>query len=296
MLPGDVQLFLVGIAAQLDDLHAIQQRPGNGGRGVGRGDEHHTAEIHRHLHKVVAERTVLLAVQHLQQRGGGVAPHVAGQLVDLVQHQQRIHGARSAQRLDDTSRHGADVRFPVSPDVGLVTHAAQTEPRALAVHSPRHGHGHGGLAHAGRPHQAQDLPLGVRIQLPHGDELQHPFLHLVQPVVLLVQYFPRLRHVRPLTGGLVPRQLQAHVQIVPYHRRLGAAEGLLGQPLHLFCQLFMYLVRQVRSLDPGGIFLYLLVAVIAQLVLQHLHLLPQDHVLLHLRHAHTNLLFHLGFQ
>ena len=52
---GDLQLLLVGVAAQLDDLHPVQQRAGDGGGGVGRGDEHHAAQVHRHLQKMVAE-------------------------------------------------------------------------------------------------------------------------------------------------------------------------------------------------------------------------------------------------
>ena len=36
----DLHLFLVRIAAQLDYFHPIQQRPGDGVRGIGSGDEH----------------------------------------------------------------------------------------------------------------------------------------------------------------------------------------------------------------------------------------------------------------
>ena len=84
---GDLQLLFVGIGVQLNDLHPVQQRPGDGLCGVGCGDEHHLAEIHRDLQEVVPEGAVLLTVQHLQQGGGRVAPVVIAQLVDLVQQQ-----------------------------------------------------------------------------------------------------------------------------------------------------------------------------------------------------------------
>ena len=45
-----------------------------------------------------------------------------------------------------------------------------------------------------------------------------------------------------------------------------------------------------------GILVNFLVAVLAQFVLQHLHLLTQDHILLHLSHPLTHLLIHLHFQ
>ena len=139
MVTGDVELLLVGVAAQLDDLHTVQQRTGDGGGGVGGGDEHDAAQIHGDFDEMIPEGAVLGAVQHLQQRGGRVAPHIAGQLVDLVQHQQRVHRAGAGQGLDDAAGHRADVRFAVAADVGLVADAAQGQAGALAVHGPGHG-------------------------------------------------------------------------------------------------------------------------------------------------------------
>ena len=49
MLPGDLHLFLIGVAAQLDNLHTVQQRAGNGVGGIGRGDEHDPAQVHGNL-------------------------------------------------------------------------------------------------------------------------------------------------------------------------------------------------------------------------------------------------------
>ena len=69
VLLGDLQLFLIGIAAQLDDLHPVQQGTGDGVQGVGGGDEHHPAQVHRHLQEVIPEGMILLTVQHLQQGG-----------------------------------------------------------------------------------------------------------------------------------------------------------------------------------------------------------------------------------
>ena len=293
---GDLQLLLIGVAAQLDDLHPIQQRPGDGGGGVGRGDEHHPAQIHRHLQKMVAEGGVLLAVQHLQQSRGRVAPHIAGELVDLIQHQQGVHGAGAADGLDDAAGHSADIRLAVAADIRLVPDAAQTEPRQLPVHGLGHGDGHGGLAHTGRANQTEDLALGVGVQLVDGDELQYTLLHRFQTVVIPIQQLPRLLHIRPLTGVLVPRHLQTDVQIVADNGGLRAAKGLLGKPLHLLCQPLMYLLGQMGALDLLCVLRQLLVAVVAQLVLQDLHLLPQDHVLLHLCHPLAHLLLHLHLQ
>ena len=65
VLLGDLQLFLVGIAAQLDDLHPVQQGPGNRIQRVGCGNEHHLREVQRNFQEVIPEGVVLLAVQRL---------------------------------------------------------------------------------------------------------------------------------------------------------------------------------------------------------------------------------------
>ena len=184
----------------------------------------------------------------------------------------------------------------MAADVGLVTDAAQRQTGALTVHGTGHGQGHGGLAHAGRADKAEDLALGVRVQLADGDKLQNALLHLVQSVVVLVQNFTGLGHIRPVAGGLVPRQLQADIQIVADNGGLGAGVGLLTQPLQLAEQLVMYLLRQAEGVDLSGVGLQLLVAVLAQLVLEDLDLLAEDHVALDLGHTAAYLLLHLRLQ
>ena len=84
---GNLQLFLIGIAGQLNDLHPVQQGPGNGVCGVGGGDEEHVGQVKGQLQKVVPEGAVLFPVQHLQQRRGGITVDIGGQLVYLVQQQ-----------------------------------------------------------------------------------------------------------------------------------------------------------------------------------------------------------------
>ena len=112
-------------SCQLDDLHAVQQRPGNGDvvlavvmnitwlRSTGTS-------------RKWSRKAPFCSLSSTSSSAEAGSPRiVAGQLVDLVQQQQRIHGARSADGLDDAAGHGADIGFPVAPDVRLVTHAAQ---------------------------------------------------------------------------------------------------------------------------------------------------------------------------
>ena len=147
---GDLELLGLGVAGELDDLHAVAQRPRDRVQVVGRGDEHDLGEVEGEVEVVVAEGGVLLGVEHLEHRAGRVAAEVRAHLVDLVDHEQRVVGAGVAQRADDHAGHGADVGAAVPADLGLVAHAADADALELAAQRPRHRAPQRRLADAGR--------------------------------------------------------------------------------------------------------------------------------------------------
>ena len=120
------------------------------------GDEQHLREVERHLEVVIAERRVLLGVEHLEQRRRRIAAEVGADLVDLVEHEHRVARARAAQALDDAARQRADVGAPVAADLRLVAHAAERDAHELAPERARDRAAERGLADAGRPDEAQD--------------------------------------------------------------------------------------------------------------------------------------------
>ena len=67
MVLGDMQLFFIGVAVELDDLHPVQKRPGDGGGRIGSRDENHVAQIEGNFQIVIAEGVILLAVQRFQK-------------------------------------------------------------------------------------------------------------------------------------------------------------------------------------------------------------------------------------
>ena len=79
-----MDLFVFGVALQLDDLHAIAKRFGNRIEHVRGGDEHHLGEIERHIEIIVAESCVLLRVKSFEQRGRWIAAEVAPELIDFI--------------------------------------------------------------------------------------------------------------------------------------------------------------------------------------------------------------------
>ena len=64
----DLQLFLRGVAGQLDDFHAVAQRSGDRIEHVGGAHEQYRRKVVGHREVVVAEGAVLLGVEHFEQR------------------------------------------------------------------------------------------------------------------------------------------------------------------------------------------------------------------------------------
>ena len=76
---------------------------------------------------MVEKADVLLGVEGLQQRRRRVALMAVAELVDLVEHDHRIHHLDFFQCLDQLAGQGADVSASMAFDLGLVTHAADAE-------------------------------------------------------------------------------------------------------------------------------------------------------------------------
>ena len=82
-------------------------------------------QVERHAEVVVAERVVLLRVEHLEHRRRRVALDAPAELVDLVEHHHAVARAGLADALDDVAGQRADIGAPVAADLGLVMHAAE---------------------------------------------------------------------------------------------------------------------------------------------------------------------------
>ena len=162
---------------------------------------------------MVLEGAVLLRVQHLQQCAGGVSLVISRQLVDLVQQNDRVAALGRGDGADNTPRHGADVGAAVAADLRLVMDTAQTHAGKFTAHALRHRMGDGGLAHTRRADQTDDLPLHILVQLAHRQQLQNPFLDLLQTIMIPVQHLAGMGLIQIILRGCVPGQRQTGVQI-----------------------------------------------------------------------------------
>ena len=90
MLPGNMIFFILRITGNLDDLHTVQQRPGNRLHIVCRGDKQDFRQIQGNLNIMIRKFIILLRIQHLQQRRGSVPFIIAADFINFIQKHQRV--------------------------------------------------------------------------------------------------------------------------------------------------------------------------------------------------------------
>ena len=133
------------------------------------------------------------------------------------------------------------------------------------------------LAHARRSDEAEDRPLDVGLHLAHGEVLEDAVLHLLEVVVVVVEDLLGLGEVDLDLAALVPGQRDQPVQVGPGDRVLGRGRGHAREALELPQGLLLGLLGHPRRLDLLAQLgrLALLVVVVAELLLDGLHLLAQ---------------------
>src|ERR1700690_3387181 len=95
-------------------------------------------------------------------------------LVDFIEHQDRIVHARAPYPLNDPARHSADIGPPVAAQLGFVVQSTQTEALKFPAQSPGDGLAERGLSYARGSHKAKNGSFGLWVQLEHSQVLQNP--------------------------------------------------------------------------------------------------------------------------
>ena len=171
-----------------------------------------------HVQVVIAERVVLLGIEHFEQRRRRVAAEVGAELVDLVEDEDRVLRLGAAQPLDDLPGQRADVGAAMAADLRLVAHAAERDPHELAAERVGDRLRQRGLADARRAEEAEDRPLDVRIQLPDRQVLDHAVLDLLEAGVIGVEDVLGPLQIDGVLGALRPRQRDEPVEVGARHR------------------------------------------------------------------------------
>ena len=286
--PRDLELLLVHVPGNLDHFEAVQERGRDEIEHVGGRDEQRLREIERDLDVVVHEVRVLLGVEHFEERSGGIALGVVPQLVDLVDHEDRVARVAVAQTPDDLSGPRADVGAPVAPDLGFVADAADAHPDERAPQRAGDGRGERRLAGARRAGETEDGPLEILLQLRDREVLEDPLLHLLQAEVLLVQAPLHLVEIDLGRGAAGPRERKEPVDVVPDHPRLLGRLREIAEAIRLLLHDHQDVMREVEPIGsledlPHE---HLLGIVLAEQAADLLDLLSQEKLplgLLHLR-------------
>src|SRR6266446_6932077 len=185
--PGDLELFVLDIAGQVDDFHAIAQWAWDAVEDVSRRDEHDPRQVKRDAKVIVAEGRVLLGVEHLQKGRGRIALDAAAELVDLVEHHHAVPRPGPADPLDYIAGQCPDIGTAVSADLRFVMDAAKTDPDEFPACRSRDALPERGLADAGRADKAQNWAAAARVQLLDRKVFEDAAFDLAEPVMVGVE-------------------------------------------------------------------------------------------------------------
>ena len=206
---GDFQFFLLGVAGEAQDFHAVLQRLRNGVQDVGGADEHDLGEIVFDVEIMVREGVIQLGVEDFHERGRRVATEVGGHFVDFVEDENRIDGAGLLHHLDDLAGQSADVGAAMAANFGFVAHAAEGDADKFAAGGVADGHGERSLANARRSDEAEDGAFRILDELANGEEFEDALFDLFEAVVLVIENFFGGLDVANFLGALFPGHGQA---------------------------------------------------------------------------------------
>src|SRR5580658_7002 len=284
---GDFEFFLLGVTMQAKHFHAVLQGGGDGVHYVRCGHEENLRQVVFHVEVVVDEHEILLGIEDFEQGRRRVAAEIHRHLVDFVEHEDRVLGARLLHHLDDLAGQGADIGAAMAADFGLVAHSAKRHADEFSTRGLGDRHTQRSLAHTRRSDEAKNRTLGIFHQLPYGEKFENAFLDLFQPVVIFVQNFFSARDVADFLGALFPRNGQQPVEIVARNRGLGR-HGRHGFELLQFLQrLVLHVFRHAGGFDFLFQFVEFTLFAATQFLLNRLDLLVE--VILFLRFLHLPL-------
>ena len=163
---------------------------------------------------MVGEAVILLRIQHFEQRARGIAVEACRELIHLVEHHDRVRDAALLDAVHDAPCHRADVGSPVTADIRLVAHTAETHADILSAERARNRSAYAGLARAGCADKEQNGAGLLSLERHHRNLLQNAILHFFETEVILVQHLLRRREVNRRRCLLLPREIRHIVEVI----------------------------------------------------------------------------------
>ena len=220
----------------------------------------------------------MLGIENFEQGGRRIAPEIGAQLIDFIQHENRIARACAPYVLDDLAGKRANIRTPVAPDFRFVAHASERNTDELPAHGRRDGASERRLPDARRPDKARDRRFALRPQLEHGQIFEDAFLDFFEIVMIAVEDFVRFDNVHFFHRQDIPWQRDKPIEIGSRDCVFRRGGRHSGQPPQLAFRLFLCFVGQACLFDfLSKLFdLALRVIALAQFALDRSQLLAQE--------------------
>ena len=89
---------------------------------------------------MIHEIGVLLGIEDFQQGRGWISFEILADLVNLIEHEDRVFGLTTPDFLDDAAGERPYITAAVAPDLRLVLHTGQRDPDKFSLHAPGNGH------------------------------------------------------------------------------------------------------------------------------------------------------------
>ena len=186
----------------------------------------------------------------------------------------------------------------MAADLGLVVHAAQRDARELAAQRARDRRPSEVLPTPGGPTKHRIGPFMSGFSSSTRQVVEDAVLDLLQVVVVLVQNLLGLVDVDLRAGALRPRQHRQPLNVVARERIVGRHRGHARQPRQFLQRFLLHLFRHAGVFDLlAQLFdLALALVLLAEFLLDGLHLLAQIVIALRLLHLVLHFVLDLGAQ
>src|SRR5437660_8259736 len=108
---------------------------------------------------MIDKGVILLRVQHFQQGGSRIAAKFSGELVNLIQQEDRVTNADRFHALNNASRESAHISAAMPTDLCLIMHTTERDASEPASERMRNRLAERGFTNTRRANKAEDLPL-----------------------------------------------------------------------------------------------------------------------------------------
>ena len=132
-------------------------------------------------------------------------------------HNYRIFHPRSADSVGNTPRHCPYVSLPVSPYLGFIAHSAQRNTHVGLLHGSRQRFCYRSHSSSRRSDKTEDRTVAILCQGAYRKEFQNTFFHLLQSVMILIQYLFRILNIIVVFRRFIPRHFEKRLDISTDH-------------------------------------------------------------------------------